>query len=94
MDENMLVDILVFLGLMATLGTFAKIAFSLLNRRRLPPDSTAAAIKQLSAQIDTLQHSVEAAAIEIERLGEGQRFTTKLLAERPLPNQNPPRSIP
>jgi hypothetical protein len=90
MAENMLVDILVFLGLMAALGTFAKLSFTLLNRRRLPPVGSAASIEQLSAQITALQHSVDAAAIEIERLGEGQRFTTKLLAERPAPAQNPP----
>jgi hypothetical protein len=29
-----------------------------------------------------LQQSVDATAIEVERLGEGLRFTTKLLAER------------
>jgi hypothetical protein len=93
MTENMLVDILVFVGLMAGLGTVAKIALTLLNRRRLPPDggTTAVAVEQLSAQIAALQHSVDAAAIEIERLGEGQRFTTKLLAERAAPNQNSPR---
>lgn len=90
MQENMLVDILVFLGLMATLGTFAKLTLSLLNRRRLPSDS-GKAIEQLSAQIAALQQSVDATAIEVERLGEGQRFTTKLLAERPAPGQNPPR---
>jgi len=28
---------------------------------------------------------VEAIAIEMERVGEGQRFVTKLLAERPTP---------
>ena len=41
--------------------------------------------------IAALQNSVDAAAIEIERLGEGQRFTTKLLSERPAPIQNQPR---
>jgi hypothetical protein len=92
MTENMLVDLLVFSGLMALLATFGKITLTLLNRRRLPPDAnTAAAIQQLSAQINALQHSVDAAAIEIERLGEGQRFTTKLLSERPASPVNPPR---
>jgi hypothetical protein len=92
MTENMLVDTLVFLGLMAGLGTVAKITLTLLNRRRLSPDAGASvAIEQLSAQIAALQHSVDAAAIEIERLGEGQRFTTRLLAERSPSNQNPAR---
>jgi len=42
---------------------------------------------------------LDAIAIEIERLGEGQRFTTKLLAERErmqspvAPQASPPRVI-
>jgi hypothetical protein len=35
-----------------------------------------------SAQLQRIEHAVEAMAIEIERLSEGQRFTTKLLASR------------
>jgi hypothetical protein len=35
-----------------------------------------------SAQLQRIEHTVEAMAIEIERLSEGQRFTTKLLANR------------
>lgn len=81
MTENMLVEILVFLGLMATLGTFAKVTLSFMHRKRLPPEGSAT-IERLSDQIAALQQSVDAAAIEIERLGEGQRFTTKLLSER------------
>lgn len=33
-------------------------------------------------QLQRIEHTVEAMAIEIERLSEGQRFTTKLLASR------------
>ncbi len=33
-------------------------------------------------RIEQLQQSVDAIAIEIERIAEAQRFTTKLLAER------------
>lgn len=33
-------------------------------------------------RIDQLQQSVDAIAVEIERIAEAQRFTTKLLAER------------
>jgi hypothetical protein len=35
-----------------------------------------------SAQLAQLGQMVEAIAIEVERVSEGQRFTTKLLAER------------
>ena len=36
----------------------------------------------LTPQIRQLQDSVDAMAIELERISEGQRFTAKLLAER------------
>jgi len=30
-----------------------------------------------------VEHAIEAIALEVERVGEGQRFVTKLLAESP-----------
>lgn len=36
----------------------------------------------LTAQISQIAQSVDAVAIEVERISEGQRFTTKLLAEQ------------
>jgi hypothetical protein len=40
----------------------------------LPPEVT--------AHLERLEHAIEAVAIEVERISEGQRYTTKLLAER------------
>jgi hypothetical protein len=34
------------------------------------------------ARLQRIENAVEAIAVEIERLGEGQRYTTRLLAER------------
>ncbi|HKG93912.1 MAG TPA: hypothetical protein VKA84_18530, partial [Gemmatimonadaceae bacterium] len=40
---------------------------------------------ELSARLERIEHSVEAIAIEVERISEGQRFATKLLSEnRPV----------
>jgi hypothetical protein len=50
-------------------------------------------------RLDRMERALDAIAIEIERLGEGQRFTTKLLAERErlhapgAPPASPPRVI-
>ena len=38
-------------------------------------------------RLDHLQQSVDAVAIEVERIGEAQRFSTKLHAERAEPWQ-------
>lgn len=47
-------------------------------------------------QLQQLSASVEAVAIEVERISEGQRFTTKLLTEKPnaISEQGSQRSTP
>jgi hypothetical protein len=85
MTEDMFQSLLVFLGLMALLGTVAKITMTLIHRRRPELPKSSVSLDDISRQIAALQHSVDATAIEVERLGESQRFTTKLLAERGVP---------
>jgi hypothetical protein len=36
----------------------------------------------IEARLEHLERAIDAMAVEMERIGEGQRFTTKLLAER------------
>ena len=36
----------------------------------------------VAARLDRIEQAVDAVAIEVERISEGQRFTTKLLSER------------
>ncbi|HVX41351.1 MAG TPA: hypothetical protein VHB25_17435 [Gemmatimonadaceae bacterium] len=45
--------------------------------RAKPPDDA----QLLDARFNRLEEIVEATALEVERIGEGQRFTTRLLAE-------------
>ena len=51
---------------------------------------------EVRQQLQQLSASVEAIAIEVERISEGQRFTTKLLTEKPssLAEQGSRRSTP
>jgi hypothetical protein len=44
------------------------------GRPTIPPDVT--------ARLERMEQSIDSIAVEIERISEGQRFTTKLLAER------------
>ncbi len=37
---------------------------------------------EVIARLDRIEQAVDAVAIEVERISEGQRFTTKLLSER------------
>ena len=36
----------------------------------------------VEARLERMEHAIESIAVEIERISEGQRFTTKLLAEQ------------
>ena len=45
-------------------------------------DSQPAIPRDLSLRLERMEQSIEAIALEVERISEGQRFTTKLLAER------------
>ncbi|HYV97968.1 MAG TPA: hypothetical protein VE967_10970 [Gemmatimonadaceae bacterium] len=40
---------------------------------------------ELDARLDRIEHAIESIAIEIERVSEGQRFTTRLLSEQKAP---------
>ena len=40
----------------------------------IPPD--------VSARLERMEQAIDAIAVEVERISEGQRFTTKLLSER------------
>ena len=55
-------------------------AFANRFERRGPPP--AALPPEVTAHMQRLEQAIEAVAIEVERISEGQRFTTKLLAER------------
>jgi len=59
-----------------------------LDRRGQAP--VAAAPGKLEPRLDRMEQAIEAIAIEVERISEGQRFTNKLMGEmRALPSPNP-----
>jgi hypothetical protein len=49
------------------------------ERRGAPPPALPL---EVTAHMERLEQAIEAVAIEVERISEGQRYTTKLLAER------------
>jgi hypothetical protein len=50
-------------------------------RRASRPGPSAAVVSETAQRLERLEHSVDAIALEIERVSEGQRFVTKLLSE-------------
>ena len=49
---------------------------------KLPPDFV--------ARMERMEHAIDSIAVEVERISEGQRFTTKLLADA---KQGEPRAV-
>jgi hypothetical protein len=37
---------------------------------------------EVSARLERMEHAIDAVAVEVERIAEGQRFTTRLLSGR------------
>jgi hypothetical protein len=54
--------------------------------RRLEAKPTASLPNDVSARLERMEQAIDSIAIEVERISEGQRFTTKLLADRVPPS--------
>lgn len=48
---------------------------------------------EFTQRFDRIEHAVDVIAIEVERISEGQRFVTKILAEKPSMNGVQPPSV-
>jgi hypothetical protein len=64
---------------MATVALIAAVVVRLMDRRG---DGDPRKVQRLEERVARLEGSIEAMSSEMERLSEGQRFMTKLLAER------------
>ena len=82
-EEEAVIALVGMVGGFALLWGLGYGVFSLLKRRHQSPDPNA--LNAIQQQIGQLQMSVDAMALEVERVSEAQRFVTKLLAERGEP---------
>lgn len=84
MDRAILEDILVFVGIIVAMGCFTGIIITFLKRRAKAAVSPEllARLGEISDRLARLENSVDATAVEVERISEAQRFTAKVLAER------------
>lgn len=55
--------------------------------QKKPKQSALPEARQFDQRLDQLQQSVDAVAVEVERIAEAQRFSAKLLAERGEPSR-------
>ena len=79
MSDNELVAMIV--SMVCVTGAFVFVVHAFMNRfRRADPQARPDAATD--HRLARIENAVEAIAIEVERIAEGQRFTSKLLAER------------
>jgi hypothetical protein len=58
--------------------------------KRLEQDGSAARVPvEVTARLERMEQAIDSIAVEVERISEGQRFTTKLLSERTAPHAGP-----
>ncbi len=79
MDPGIVVP-LGFFAMVATIAVGAPLARAF--ARRMERDSKTKLAPEVTSRLERIEQAVDAIAIEVERISEGQRFTTKLLTER------------
>lgn len=57
-------------------------AFSFVRRRSERDPVSSRHLEEIAARLERLEQGVDATAVEVERIAEMQRFTTRLLNER------------
>ena len=78
----------IFFGCMAFMVVgwpIARAIGRLIDRRTLHPPAAPALGREAMARLDTLERNLDTVAIEVEKLSEAQRFTTRLLEHRTPP---------
>ncbi|HTE45882.1 MAG TPA: hypothetical protein VK636_11600 [Gemmatimonadaceae bacterium] len=79
-------DQITFMGVTFMLAVMMPISIAISRRifRRASGKSVGLPPDVISPRLDRLEQAVDAVAIEVERISEGQRFVTKVLVERPV----------
>jgi len=73
---------LVIIASTAIILTAMGMIYSLVRRRVERQQLRAPGLEEIAARLERLEAGVDATAVEVERIAEMQRFTTRLLSER------------
>lgn len=66
------------------MGSFTVIKIATIIASRYRAAASPLHLKSVDEKLERIEQGMEAMAIEVERISEGQRFTTKLLADRTI----------
>lgn len=73
---------LVIIASTAIILTAMGMVYSLVRKRVERQQLRAPGLEEIAARLERLEAGVDATAVEVERISEMQRFTTRLLSER------------
>ena len=76
-DGRMVVTIVAISSSVAIMGT---IAWAYIERLKLRPGATIKQLGSIDERLARMENAIDAMSLEVERISEGQRFTTKLLS--------------
>ena len=86
MGPHIFEEILVFAGIVTGMGCITGIVITMLKYRRQKDLAGGGDMRhrldELTDHLNRIETAVDSTALEVERIAEGQRFTTRLLAER------------
>jgi hypothetical protein len=75
-------EVIVPLGFFASVVTVFLSILRFKERSRSRDVGSAPMAGELMSRLDRMEQAIDAIAVEVERISEGQRFTTRLLSER------------
>ena len=70
--------VLVFAFAMGTVQMIGRVAIAFIQRGKSAPPALPPGVAE---RLERIEQAVEATALEVERIGEGQRFVTRLLGD-------------
>ena len=85
-EGSMVVTIVAISSSVAIMGT---IAWAYVERLKIRQGANAKQLGSIDARLARMENAIDAMSLEVERISEGQRFTTKLLADRGADAESP-----
>jgi archaellum component FlaC len=78
-DGRMVVTIVAISSSVAIMGT---IAWAYIERLKIRQGANPKQLGSIDERLARMENAIDAMSLEVERISEGQRFTTKLLTDR------------
>ena len=88
MDENIArMAIAAIIGATISISMIAMAVSRMVSSRRRAKELPESSVARLEQRLERMEQAIDAMATEVERVAEGQRFTTRLLADRQVERQ-------